>query len=382
MDAFYASVEQVDFPEYRGKHVIIGASPGNRGVVAACSYEARKFGVHSAMPISQAYARCREGIYLPVRMERYLEISRQIMETFNDFTPEVVQISIDEAFLNMTGTEKLFGNPCKTAEKIKLTIKNKTGLNISIGIAHNKFLAKLASDYDKPDGLYEVKEGDEINFLNSIKLGDLWGLGKKTLTRLEGKNITTVKELRAVKLPDLKRIAGESSGEFLYSIVRGIDPGIYSGKIKNRSVSNEITFREDTENSEIIRITLLELAHKIFFRILESGEKGRTVQLKLRYKDFTTVTVRETPGTPINSGEELYDIAVKLLKRKWDGSTAVRLIGLGMSSLEKADTPDQIEMFSDNYNQARKVEQAVLKIKKRGNKLTKASLLNRKTRGE
>jgi len=185
MDAFYASVEQADNPRYIGKPVIIGASPGQRGVVAACSYEARKYGVHSAMPVSQAYARCRDGVYLPVRMSRYQEVSRIIMSAFNDFTPEVTQISIDEAFLNMTGTDKLFGTPVETASKIKERIKSDTDLNISIGIAHNKFLAKLASDYKKPDGLYIVEKGKEIEFIDSLKLGDLWGLGKKTLARLE-----------------------------------------------------------------------------------------------------------------------------------------------------------------------------------------------------
>ena len=158
MDAFYASVEQVDNPEYKGKPVLIGASPGHRGVVAACSYEARKFGIHSAMPISYAYSRCRNGIYLPVRMNRYQEVSRKIMAAFDDFTPDVLQISIDEAFLDMTGTEKLFGTPVEAANKIKTRIKKDTGLNISIGIAPNRFLAKLASDYDKPDGLWEVQK--------------------------------------------------------------------------------------------------------------------------------------------------------------------------------------------------------------------------------
>ncbi|MCF6336130.1 MAG: DNA polymerase IV, partial [Spirochaetales bacterium] len=188
-------------------------------------------------------------------------------------------------------------------------------------------------------------------------------------------NITTVQELRAVKLRDLKHITGNSSGEFLFNIVRGVDPGIYSGKIKKPSVSNEITFEEDTENSELIKLTILELAHKIFFRILESGEKGRTVQLKLRFTDFTTVTIRETLEYSVNSGEELYKLAVKLLEKKWDGLTAVRLIGLGLSSLESNKTPDQIELFPNTYDQARKVEQVVLDIKKRGSKLTKASLL-------
>jgi len=382
MDAFYASVEQADNPEYLGKPVIIGASPGQRGVVAACSYEARKFGVHSAMPVSQAYARCRDGVYLPVRMSRYQEVSRIIMSAFNDFTPEVTQISIDEAFLNMTGTDKLFGTPVETAYKIKERIKSDTKLNISIGIAHNKFLAKLASDYKKPDGLYIVKKGKEIEFIDSLKLGDLWGLGKKTLERLETIGIYTPGDLRSMDQVQLKKFIGNSSGTFLYKIARGIDPGMYTGEVKNKSVSNEVTFREDTNDPEILKLTLLELSYKVMFRVLEDNEKGRTVQLKLRYSDFTTITVRETHNSSINSAEELFSIANKLLKKKWKKSEEIRLIGLGLSSLENIDTPGQIELFEDSYEQNKKVEQVALAIRKKGNKITKASLLNRRVRGD
>ncbi|MCD6396406.1 MAG: DNA polymerase IV [Spirochaetaceae bacterium] len=382
MDAFYASVEQEDFPEYRGKPVIIGASPGHRGVVAACSYEARKFGVHSAMPISQAYARCKAGIYLPVRMKRYLEVSRNIMAVFNDFTPEVTQISVDEAFLNMTGTEKLFGLPEEAAYKIKTRIKATTGLNISIGIAHNRFLAKLASEYKKPNGLYIVRKGEELRFIDSIKLGDLWGLGKKTLARLENNNIFTAKDLRAMDKTQLKAVLGNSSGDFLYKIVRGIDPGMYTGKIKNRSVSNEVTFGEDTKDPEVLKLTLMELSYKIIFRTLENEERGRTVQLKLRYSDFTTITARETQTSPIITAEELYNIANKLLKKKWRKAEAIRLIGLGLGSLENINTPGQIDLFESNYEQSKKIEQVAIAIRKKGQKITKASLLNRNSRDD
>jgi DNA polymerase-4 len=380
MDAFYASVEQADNPEYLGKPVIIGASPGHRGVVAACSYEARKFGIHSAMPISQAYARCRDGIYLPVRMKRYQEVSRTIMAAFNDFTPDVIQISVDEAFLNMTGTEKLFGTPVETGHKIKARIKIDTDLNISVGIAHNKFLAKLASEYKKPNGLYIVQKGKEIEFIDSLKLGDLWGLGKKTLERLENYNIFTPGDLRSIDQSQLENLLGSSSGDFLYKIVRGIDPGMYTGEIKNRSVSNEITFGEDTKDAEVLKLTLLELSYKVMFRVLEAEEKGRTVQLKLRYSDFTTITVRETHNSVINSAEELFDIANKLFHKKWKKSETIRLIGLGLSSLEDINTRGQIELFEDSYEQSKKVEKVALEIRRKGNKLTKASLLNRNIR--
>ncbi|MCK5199765.1 MAG: DNA polymerase IV, partial [Spirochaetales bacterium] len=258
--------------------------------------------------------------------------------------------------------------------------KEETGLDISIGIAHNRFLAKLASDYDKPDGLYEVQRGNEIEFIDSVKLGDLWGLGRKTLARLEDINITTVKELRSMDMSTLQNLLGKSSGNFLFKIARGIDPGIYSGTIKNRSVSNEVTFEEDTKDSEVVKLTLLELSHQVMFRVLENDDKGKTVQLKLRYSDFTTITARETLRAPINSAEELFNIANRLLKKKWNNSEAIRLIRLGLSSIEDIKTPNQIELFSDKYEQNKKVEQTVLQIRKKGNKLTKASLLNRNSR--
>ena len=248
MDAFYASVEQNDHPEYRGKPVIIGARPGTRGVVSACSYEARKFGVHSAMPISRAYRLCPKGIYLPVRMKRYQEVSARIMELFGDFTPVVRQISVDEAFLDMTGTRRLFGDPEEAARAIKERVRTETGCTISIGIASNHYVAKMASEYGKPDGLYRVEEGREEEFLDKLRLGDLWGVGGKTLERLEELNITTVSRLREFSEGILSSMLGKAAGAYLYSAARGRNPGVFSEEPKSRSISNEITFPEDTRD--------------------------------------------------------------------------------------------------------------------------------------
>ena len=227
MDAFYASVEQQDNPQYRGKPVIIGASPRQRGVVSACSYEARKYGVHSAMPISQAYRRCPAGVYLPVRMKRYQEVSKQIMALFDRFTPRVQQISVDEAFLNMTGTERLFGPPRKTAEELKEEVRGKTGLTISVGVATNKFLAKIASDLEKPDGLCIVAPGKEEQFIMDLPLKNIWGIGKKTLERLEELNITTTATLKSFSKALLVSMLGKGAGEYLFQAARGKDPGIF-----------------------------------------------------------------------------------------------------------------------------------------------------------
>jgi DNA polymerase-4 len=215
MDAFYASVEQRDNLKLVGKPVIIGASPGTRGVVSACSYEARVFGVHSAMPISEAVRKCPEGIFLPVRMGRYQEASSAVMEILSHYTPVMRQISVDEACLDMTGTERLFGPPLSAALRLKREVRDKTGLTLSIGIAPNRYLAKLASERDKPDGLWLVEEGKEVEFLDKMPLRSLWGVGKKTLARLTECNIITIKALRRYSLTVLRSMMGDGCGTFL-----------------------------------------------------------------------------------------------------------------------------------------------------------------------
>lgn len=377
MDAFYASVEQQDNPDYRGKPVIIGASPGHRGVVSACSYEARKYGVHSAMPISQAFRLCPKGIYLPVRMKRYQEISKYIMGLFDSFSPKVQQISVDEAFLDMTGTERLLGPPRKTAEELKKTVRQKTGLSISIGIAPNKFLAKIASDIDKPDGLHIVQPGEEESFMESLPLKNIWGLGKKTLERLEELNITTTAGLKQFSKPLLSSMIGKAGGEYLYKAARGIDPGIFGEEPQSRSVSNEITFREDTSDRDLILRTLLELSHQVMFRLMDENLKAKTACIKVRFQDFTTTTAQLTLRHYISSAEELYEISVELLDKRWNRSTPLRLIGVGTASITDPDTPSQEELFEDGYSKQRLVENAVFRLK---NKLSnvpvvKASLL-------
>ncbi len=380
MDAFYASIEQVDNPGYRGKPVIVGAQPGSRGVVSACSYEARSYGIHSAMPISEAFGLCRKGIFVPVRMKRYHEVSRLIMHIFDDFTPLKFQISVDEAFLDMSGTEKLFGTPKKTAEKLKKRIKGETGLTASIGIAPNRLLAKIASDYNKPDGLVEVKRGSELDFLDTIPLKDIWGLGSKTLKILQDYNITTVKELREMDLPILQRLTGKSGGVFLYNASRGIDPGIYSGGTKTKSISSETTFSADTRDKESIKHTLLELSDQIMFRLAEHGYNSKTIFIKIRNTDFKTVTAQTTLPHPVRTSDEMYATALGLFKKKWDGRSSLRLIGLGVSSVEVKKIPDQIQLFTDTEDQKSKVEKAVFLLRAKGSSVTKASLLDKEAR--
>ena len=380
LDAFYASVEQEDHPEYRGRPVIIGARPGTRGVVSTCSYEARAFGVRSAMPISEAHRRCPEGIYLPPRMDRYQEVSRQIMKLFEEFSPEVQQISVDEAFLNMTGTERLLGPPSKAARRLKERTAEVTGLRASVGVAGNRYLAKIASDFDKPNGLTVVAEGEELAFVDRLSLKNLWGLGAKTLERLGELNIHTVKDLRSFDREGLSTVIGRGAGEFLYDACRGIDPGIFNESPKSHSISNEITLKEDTSDRETLETLLLDLSHQVMFRSLEENALGQTVVLKLRFHDFTSTTVQVTLGQPVSSTEEIFQRGKELLEKRWDGRTPVRLLGVGLAQVRKGPQSIQGELFATPFERQKKVERAVMGIRKRGQMVIKASLLGRRGR--
>lgn len=382
MDAFYAAVEQNDHPQHRGKPVVIGARPGTRGVVSACSYEARRYGIHSAMPISEAYRRCPHAVYLPVRMERYQKVSARIMEMFYDYTPEVHQISVDEAFLDMTGTERLFGPPEETAVKIKNRVREETGCTLSIGIADNHFLAKLASEADKPDGLFHVMPGREIEFLNTLKLKDLWGVGKKTLARMEELNITSIQKLRQFSKGSLETMFGKAAGTYLYEAVRGGNPGVFIMEPKSRSVSNEVTFGADTRDNDSIKRVLLELAHQVMFRLLKMSCVSKTVCLKVRFDDFTTTSAQKTLRHYLGSADEIYAVVLELLRQRWNGSRLIRLIGVGVSSVEEAGSAVQGELFEDEYDRRKKVEKAVLELGKKmsGKPVVKANLLKGKPR--
>ena len=380
LDAFYASVEQHDNPSLKGKPVIVGAIPGGRGVVSACSYEARQYGIRSAMPISEAFRKCPDGVFLPVRMKRYMRVSEKIMNMMREYSPDFQQISVDEAYLDMTGTERLFGPPMDVAKKIKDHIKKETGLTLSIGIAPNKYLAKLASEYKKPDGLFRIVPGHEEEFLNTLKLKDLWGVGKKTLERLSELNIRTVKELRLYPLHILTSMLGEAMGEFLYNAVRGKSPEIHSIKPKSHSISNEVTFESDRKDTEGLQRVILELCHHIMHRLLNEKSKSKTVFMKLRYFNFHTITAQQTVRHWISSTEEMVRIAKSLFESRWDGYSPIRLIGLGLSNVVKTGRHSQAELFENTDDKKKKAEEAVFKIKSEieGVKITKASLMKEK----
>jgi DNA polymerase IV len=376
MDAFYASVEQRDHPEYRNRPVIVGAMPGHRGVVSACSYEARRFGIHSAMPINQAYRLCPHGIFVSVRMTRYQEMSRTIMTLLAEYTPHLQQVSVDEAFLDLTGTRRLLGEAEDVAKEIKRRVKETTGLTISVGIAPNRYLAKLASDLDKPDGLLAVRPGEEAAFVARVPLAALWGVGKKMLARLNALGILTVTQLREYTLPELQSHLGSAAAAYLFEVSRGVDPGLHGEGRGSHSISGEQTFERDIANLEALDRALLDTAQTCMFRLMDEAAHARTVTIKVRLSDFTTYTVQRTLDHDVSSADELFHVAGALLREKWDRITPVRLIGCGLASVERGAGDGQQDLFDRTDERRRTVEQAVYRLQKKGLGVKKARLLD------
>ena len=366
LDAFFASVEQLDHPEYRGKPVIVGGLPQDRrSVVSTASYEARKFGVHSAMPTFLAYKLCPSGIYVRGRMKRYAELSYQIMNIFREFSPDVEQMSIDEAFIDLTGTEMLFGPPQETAHKIKALVKEKTGLTVSIGLASTKYLAKIASGLSKPDGFYFIKPGNEQDFMLSLPLEKVWGLGTKSQEELKNKGFSSTKQIFLQSYDSLEFLFGKNKAAFLYNVVRGKENQAFNRETKNHSISAETTFSFDLTDSYTAETALLELAHGVFFRLLKENAFSRTVTLKIRYEDFTTVSIQKTQTQSILTLDTFFETAKKLFEEKYEKGRGIRLLGIGFDNVEKEEKPYQQELFSKNDEKKKAVEQAILKLSKK-----------------
>ena len=367
MDAFYASIEQLDHPEYKGKPVIVGADPkrgSGRGVVAACSYEARKFGVRSALPISRAWKLCPEGVYVRPRMKRYVEVSHQIMEVFRRYTDLVEPLSIDEAFLDITGSIALLGPPVQIAQSIKSDIRQQTGLTASVGLAPNKFLAKIASDIRKPDGFVVVEAVEIETFLHHLPISRLWGVGPKTEERLHELGFRTIGDVAAAERESLVRRLG-SLGEHLYQLSHGHDDRPVIPNWEPKSISSETTFEEDTDDRELLLATILELSDHVAQRLRKDGYHAKKVTLKLRYSSFTTHTKQQSLDKLIRTGEDLAAIARGLfaqfpLKQK------IRLIGVAAGDLHRdGEDSQQLPLFGDSAPRKEKLSHTVDEIKQK-----------------
>ena len=343
MDAFFTSVEQRDNPQYRGKPVIVGAQPGKRGVVSAASYEARKFGVHSAMPINEAYNRCPQGIFITPRMGAYSEASQKIMEIFDQFSPDVEQISVDEAFIDMTGTEKLFGTPLEAAMKLSNQIKTQQHLTASIGIAPNKFLSKIASDLNKPNGITIVpSDPKEIaEWLAPMNVQKIWGVGKKSASVLMSIGVTQISNLQVLSLDYLLQRFGKHGGA-LYYLCRGIDERPVAKDDDIKSISREHTFDIDSRNKEEWKHTLFLLCQDVAKKARHHGVKGNTVVLSWRRTDFSRHSRRMPLQLATSAAKPIYEQVLVLLGQMRE--SALRLIGVGITGL---DSEFQTDLFSN-----------------------------------
>jgi len=312
MDAFYPAVEVLDKPELKGKPVIVGGNR-ERGVVSSASYEARRFGVHSAQPIATAIKLCPEGIFMPVRMTRYKEVSRQVFEIFHCFTPLVEPLSIDEAFLDLTGAERLMGQTKEIAKKIKETVLKKTGLTVSAGVASSKFVAKIASDIDKPDGLIVVPPDRVREFLDPLPVKKMWGVGKITQQALARLNVKTFKDLRQIPVEILEKNFGKH-GAAMHLLSMGIDERDVEPEREAKSIGHEQTFMEDILNPDQARKEILSLSNRIALRMRREEIRGSTVSLKVKYSDFTQITRAATLPEPTDDSMEIYSTSCGLLK--------------------------------------------------------------------
>jgi len=336
LDAFYAAIEQRDHPDWRGLPVVVGAEPGKRGVVATCSYEARRYGVHSAMPISEASRRLPpETVYVRPRMEDYARVSRQVMEALETTSPVVEKVSIDEAYLDVSGMEQLVGPPEVIGQRAKAAIREAVALTASVGIGPNRLIAKLASDCCKPDGLTVVLPEQVREFLDPMPLTVLRGVGVKTAPRLLRMNLKTVGDVRRLSLEELRRHLGARAGTHVYNQARGIaDDQVYPAS-ERKSISKETTFGEDVVDPAVLRDTLRWAAQEVGFLARHEGLTGAVVTLKIRFRPFETHTRSRTLAVRTASDGVIFRTAWDLFQvEDWVGKP-VRLIGVGLSGWEE-----------------------------------------------
>ena len=347
MDAFFASVEIRENPELVGLPVVVGGPSKKRGVVAAANYVARKFGVFSAMPMSQASQLCPDLHILPVNMPLYVCVSNQIHEIFNRYTPEVEPLSLDEAFLDVSKSIKLFGSAENIAKRIKYDIKQELNLDVSAGIASNKFVAKIASDINKPNGFVVVEDKDMQNFLDPLPIKRIWGVGKKTEEKLNNYGITTIKDLRNQSNRWLIDRFGKQ-GDHIYRLANGQDKREVISDAKAKSISAESTFAEDINNKEILISYLSQLTEQVAVRLREKNRKAKTVSMKIRFSDFTTNVRSKTLQQSSNQTEEIWQTVKSLFNIAIPtGQVSLRLLGVGVSGFD-GEKYSQTDLFSDS----------------------------------
>ncbi|MEY3115399.1 MAG: hypothetical protein RL611_113 [Actinomycetota bacterium] len=343
MDAFYASVSELDYPQYRGKPLVVGA--GARGVVLSANYAARKFGIRAAMPVSRAQRMAPSAVFIHPDHERYSEVSRRVMEIFFEFTPYVEPLSLDEAFLDVTGSRRLFGTGREIATSIRKRVFEQEKITCSVGIATTKFIAKLASGRCKPDGMLEIAHDRVLTFLHPLPVSEIWGVGPKTNEELQRLGLRTVADIAHTPLETLKRALGENAGVSLYELAWARDYREVVPDAPEKSISAAETFSYDLEDREEIFRELLRLTERASHRLRKRDLRSKTIGLKVRFSDFSNVTRSKTVSLPINGTHEIYEIAKELyLALKIDGSR-IRLLGVSLENLsDESGAVEQLEL--------------------------------------
>ncbi|HEV7653214.1 MAG TPA: DNA polymerase IV [Mycobacteriales bacterium] len=348
MDAFYASVELRRRPELRGRPMIVGG--GRRGVVLSATYEARDYGVRSAMPMGRALGLCPDAVVVHPDMPRYAEASAGVMAVFRSVTPLVEPLSLDEAFLDVSGARRRLGRPAWIGEWIRARIADEQGITCSVGVAPTKFLAKLASSRCKPDGLLVVPADGVHAFLHPLPVAALWGVGERTDAQLAALGLSTVGDLAATPLPALARAIGDASAAHLHALAQGHDPRPVVPDEPDRSIGAEETFGTDVDDHEVVRRELLRLAEKTAARLRASGQHGRTVSIKIRFADFTTITRARTLPAPTDAGREVYETARALYDGLELDRARIRLVGVRVEGIAPAgDATRQLELGAREF---------------------------------
>jgi DNA polymerase-4 len=363
MDAFYAAIEQRDHPEWRGKPVIVGGD-GPRQVVSTASYEARKFGVRSAMPGVRAKQLCPHGIFVLPRMHVYEAVSDQVRAVFESFTDLVEPLSLDEAFLDVTGSRALFGDGAAIAARIKHDVNAATQLTVSVGVATSKYVAKVASDLKKPDGLVVVPPGEERAFLRPLSVARLWGVGPVTQQQLERAGLRTIGDVQSRSEGELVAAFGANLGEHLYVLANGLDPRSVEPDRAAKSIGHEMTFAEDLVEDEDVKGVLLQLCEMVGRRLRRVALRGSVVKVKLRYPDFTTL-VRQRKVAATADDLELYRVGCELVDTVWDRRRGVRLLGISVAGLGDEGRPAQQGLFAPPPQKRDQVLKAMDKIRDR-----------------
>jgi DNA polymerase-4 len=357
MDAFFASVELRDRPELKGLPVVVGHS-GGRGVVTSATYEARKFGIHAAMSMTEATRRCPKAIFIEPNHEKYSEVSEKLQEIYLSFTPLVEPLSVDEAFLDVSGSRKLLGTPIEIGKKLREKVFQEENITCSVGIAPTKFIAKLASTRAKPDGLIVVSPKEVIDFLHPLPVGALWGVGGKTEEVLKRLGLFKVSDIANLSLKTLKRALGDGIAEHLYDLSWGKDERSVETNEPEKSVGNEETFSKDLDQAEDILREVLRLSEKVAARLRQAGLMGRTITLKVRFSNFSTITRSKTLLDPTDVAKEIYEVAKSLFEGLKLDQVRVRLVGVRVEKLVEEDQANRQLLLGENEKGWREIDKA------------------------